>query len=112
VVETDQAARQLLGEHYCSLRYEDLLASPWEEMSRLWDFLGADPSASGLKVALDAELIQNPDADWQAEKASDIASALTKGKRGTWRELFTPHDQQIFQEIAGDILATWHYESQ
>ena len=111
VVDTDQVARALLGERYCSLRYEDLLTSPWEAMSRLWGFLGADPTAPGLKEALDAELIQNPDADWQAEKASDIASALTKGKRGTWRELFTPRDRQVFQEIAGETLSAWGYEA-
>ena len=110
VVETDKAARELLPESYHSLRYEDLLASPWEAMRALWAFLGADISIPGLKEALDAELQQNPDADWQQEKASDIASALTKGQRGTWRELFTPRDRQIFEEIAGETLAAWGYE--
>jgi len=110
VVETDRAARNLLGERYLSLRYEDLLASPWEGMSRLWDFLGADVSAPGLREALEAELRQNPDADWQQEKASEIASAMTKGQRGTWRELFTELDRRIFHEIAGKTLADWQYE--
>lgn len=110
VVETDKAARELLPESYHALRYEDLLASPWEQMSRLWAFLGADVTAPGLKEALNAELRQNPDADWQQEKASDIAAALTKGRRGTWRELFTPRDRQIFSEIAGETLAAWGYE--
>ena len=111
VLETDGAARQLLGERYCSLRYEDLLASPWEGMSRLWAFLGADLNAPGLQAALETEMQQNPDADWQAEKASDIASALTKGQRGTWRELFTPGDRQVFQEVAGETLAAWGYDA-
>ena len=112
VVETDKAARELLPGSYHSLRYEDLLASPWESMSALWAFLGADITAPGLKEALEAELTQNPDADWQQEKATDIASALTKGQRGTWRELFTPRDWQIFAEIAGETLAAWGYERQ
>ena len=30
VVETDRAARELLGERYCALRYEDLLQEPLE----------------------------------------------------------------------------------
>ena len=53
---------------------------------------------------------RNPDADWQQEKASKIASALQKGKRGTWRELFTTQDRQIFKQIAGEALVNWHYE--
>ena len=44
--ETEDEGRRLFGEHYCSLRYEDLLAHPFDEMQRLWNFLGvqADPS--------------------------------------------------------------------
>jgi hypothetical protein len=110
VVETDKAARELLGEQYHHLRYEDLLASPLEQMRCLWAFLGVDPSVPGLPEALEAELRQNPDADWQQEKASDIASGLTKGRRGTWHELFTPHDRQLFNEIAGATLSAWRYE--
>jgi Sulfotransferase family len=30
VTQTDPAGRELLGERYCHLRYEDLLASPWD----------------------------------------------------------------------------------
>jgi hypothetical protein len=110
VVETDRTARELLPGRYLSLRYEELLASPWEQMSSLWSFLGADLSAPGLSQALDAELQQNPDADWQQEKASEIAAALNKGKRGTWRELFTARDRQLFDESAGETLAAWGYD--
>jgi LPS sulfotransferase NodH len=111
VVETDKAARELLPDRYLSLRYEDLLASPWEQMSRLWAFLGADTHATGLQEALAAEMQRNPDADWQQEKASDIAAALTKGQRGTWRELFTLNDRRAFTEIAGATLEAWGYET-
>lgn len=110
VLDTDQVARQLLGERYLHLRYEDLLANPWEQMARLWSFLGVDVSLPGLKEALQSELQQNPDADWQQEKASEIASVLVKGKRGTWRELFTPKDREIFKQSAGETLITWGYE--
>ena len=64
-----------------------------------------------LEPALAAELAQNPDADWQQQKAGEIASPLTKGKRGTWQELFTARDRQIFLEIAGMVLKEWNYEA-
>ncbi len=110
VTDTHQIARQLLGDRYIHLRYEDLLAQPWDEMCRLWTFLGVDVSASELKDVLDAELERNPDADWQQEKAAEIATSLSKGQRGTWRELFTARDRQIFKQAAGETLVDWGYE--
>jgi hypothetical protein len=110
VTETDQAGRALLGERYCSLRYEDLLQNPLEEMRRLWNFLGVDTRQDGLEHTLTAELTQNPDADWQQQKAGEIAAPLQKGQRGTWREILTPRDRAIFTEVAGDTLAAWKYD--
>lgn len=111
VTDTHQAAQELIGERYIYLRYEDLLVQPWQEMSRLWEFLGVDTSTSGLKDALNAELEQNPDAEWQQHKAAEIATTLSKGQRGTWRELFTARDRQIFKQAAGETLITWGYET-
>lgn len=110
ILDTDRAARQLLEDRYIHLRYEDLLARAWEEMCKLWSFLGVDVSDGGLKDALQAELGQNPDADWQQEKAAEIAGSLNKGQRGTWRELFTDHDRQVFKQAAGETLVDWGYE--
>lgn len=110
VTETDQAGRERFGDRYHCLRYEDLLASPREEMRKLWEFLGADTSLPGLQDLLVNELKENPDKDWQQQKSADIAGSLTKGQRGTWRELFTPRDRLIFKEIAGETLVHWGYE--
>ena len=63
----------------------------------------------GLEAALEARWQQNPDADWQQQKAGEIAGASQKGKRGTWRELFTPRDREIFQDAAGETLAAWGF---
>jgi hypothetical protein len=111
VAETDAAARELLAGRYHALRYEDLLARPWETMEKLWIFLGVDTRLEGLQAAVQAEMTANPDADWQQEKAGDIASALTKGKRGSWRELFTAQDAALFAAIAGETLRAWGYEA-
>ncbi|HEX9028111.1 MAG TPA: sulfotransferase [Anaerolineales bacterium] len=110
VVETDRMGKEYYGERYFCLRYEDLLKQPWEEMSRLWSFLGVQPEAPGLREAIAAEFHQNPDADWQQQKASDLAQPLQKGKEGSWREMFTPRDRKIFHEIAAATLQAWGYE--
>ncbi len=109
--ETDQMARQYYNEQYFHLRYEDLLEDTLKEMTRLWAFLGVDTSVSGLKKAVEDETHQNPDAEWQQQKASEIASPLQKGKRGSYKEIFTGRDRQVFSEIAGELLKTWGYET-
>jgi hypothetical protein len=108
VVETEQKGRELFGEHYHSLRFEDLTAKPYETISRAWQFLGADPS--GLEDVVAAEMSQNLDAEWQREIAIDLVSQLKKGKSGSWKDLFTERDKKIFKDIAGELLVTWGYE--
>jgi hypothetical protein len=110
VVETDDAAKHEFGKQYLSLRYEAILASPHEELRRTWRFLGVDPAFNGVYEVLEAELQNNPDADWQHEKAGEVAVAIQKGRLGTWRELFTPRDKLVFKEIAGKTLVEWGYE--
>jgi hypothetical protein len=111
VTQTDQVGRALFGERYLSLRYEDLLRQPWEQMRRVWEFLEASPAGEELHRALEAEMTQNPDAEWQQQKAKDIAQALHKGKQGTWRELFTARDRQVFRQYADETLLAWGYEA-
>jgi hypothetical protein len=111
VVETDRQGRALFSDRYLTLRYEDLLRQPWEQMCRVWEFLGASPADDELHQALVAEMARNPDADWQQQKAQDIAQALQKGKQGTWLELFTARDRQIFRRIADQTLLAWGYQA-
>jgi hypothetical protein len=109
VSETDSLGKQFFGTQYASVRYEDLLAKPWEQMSRLWNFLGVDVDLPELPEILQAELASNPDRDWQKQKAGDLISPLEKGKSGSWRELFTERDKTIFQHVAGETLESWDY---
>ncbi len=108
VTQTDQLGHQLYGERYFSLRYEDLLARPYDMLSKTWSFLGVNPET--LEPRVNEEMTENPDADWQSQKAPDLAAALEKGKTGSWRQLFTENDRKTFKEIAGPVLISWGYE--
>ncbi len=110
VTETHQVARDLYGDRYHFLRYDELLIDPFEELRRVWAFLGADLEIAGLKQALVDELARNPDADWQRQKAGDLIEPLEKGKQGSWRQLFTHRDREIFKSIAGQALIAWGFE--
>ncbi len=110
VSETDCLGREIYGNRYISLRFEDLLSEPWEQMVRLWEFLGASVSLPGLRDALEQEMRRNPDADWQKTKASELVRAVEKGRQGSWCNLFTSRDREIFKQIAGQTLVEWGYE--
>jgi hypothetical protein len=111
VVETHQAALELLPGAYVHLRYEDLLKESKVQMGRVWSLLGASLESPGLWENLDQELQQNPDAEWQHQKAGDIADSMQKGKSGSWRNLFTERDKRLFWKIAGKTLSEWGYET-
>jgi len=107
--ETEEEGHRLFGENYFGLRYEDLLAHPFDEMQKLWQFLGVqvDPS---LEKKIGDEMSSNPDEEWQAKRNEDIASFLPKGQAGNWQRLFTATDKSLFKEVAGEMLVKWKYE--
>lgn len=108
--EIDSEARRLYPNAYLALRYEDLLADPFREMTRLWNFLGVEAHPH-LEAEIQKEMGQNLDEEWQARRAGDIAGFLPKGKAGNWRSLFTARDRQVFKQTAGDLLVKWGYET-
>lgn len=108
--EMEGEGKRLFGENYFALRYEDLLENPFEELTRLWKFLGVKKIDKSLAKQIKAEMESNPDEEWQAERNQGIASFLPKGHAGNWKHLFTAKDKSIFKEIASDMLVKWKYE--
>lgn len=107
--EIEEEARHLFSENFYSLRYEDLLKRPFDEMKKLWEFLGVRGSQS-LEKAIFDEMGSNPDEQWQAKRNETIASFLSKGRAGNWRRLFSEKDKSVFKRIAGEMLVRWNYE--
>ena len=108
--ETEDEGRRLFGEDYFGMRYEDLLLTPFEEMTQLWKFLGAKKVNKSLAKDIQTEMASNPDEEWQAKRSEGIASFLPKGQAGNWSRLFTARDKVIFKEVAGAMLVKWRYE--
>ena len=109
IQETEEEGRRLFGENYFSLRYEDLLAQPFDAMQKLWNFLGVQADRS-LEKSITDEMSSNPDEEWQVKRNEDIASFLPKGQAGNWQRLFTARDKSLFKEAAGEMLIQWNYE--
>lgn len=110
VQETEEEGKRLFGDNYCSLRYEDMLEHPYEELKRLWGFLGVKKVNESLEEKIKAEMESNPDEEWQAKRNEGIASFLPKGHAGNWERLFTVRDKSLFKAIAGEMLIKWNYE--
>ena len=110
LTETDTEARKLYEGDYHTLRYEDLLGTPYIEMTKFWKFLGVKKVGKAFEKQVLAEMSSNPDEEWQAKRNVGIASFLPKGQTGNWRRLFTEKDKTLFKEIAGELLVKWGYE--
>jgi len=108
--ETEEEARKLFGKNYFGLRYEDLLATPFDEMMDLWKFLGVKRVNKSLEKMIKAEMESNPDEEWQAKRNEGIAAFLPKGQAGNWQRLFTQQDKSLFKEVTGEMLIRWNYE--
>ncbi len=108
--ETEDEGRRLFGENYFGMRYEDLLSVSFDEMRKLWNFLGVKAVDESLGEKIKAEMSSNPDEEWQAKRNEGIASFLPKGQAGNWSRLFTEKDRSIFKEVAGEMLIKWKYE--
>lgn len=108
--ETGAEGQRLFKKYYFGLRYEDLLATPFGEMSKLWKFLGVKKTNKSLEKTIKAEMSSNPDEEWQAKKNEGIASFLPKGQAGNWQRLFTQEDKAVFKEVAGEMLVMCKYE--
>ncbi len=110
VVETDQEGKDRFGSNYCPLRFEDLLAEPFNVMTGIWNFLGVKQIDGSLAERIVSEMSSNPDEEWQARRNGDLASLLQKGQAGNWQSLFSGVDKAIFKELAGPALIEWKYE--
>ena len=108
--EIEEQGNRLFGKNYLALRYEDLLEGPFDEMARLWKFLGVKKVGRSLGSRIRTEMGSNPDEEWQAQRDEGIASFLPKGQAGNWQRLFTAQDKSIFKEVAGSTLIKWKYE--
>lgn len=111
VSETNQIGGSTFSENYLQMRFEDLIAEPRITLQRIWSFLGVGIDLPGLDQALEHELAQNPDADWQREKQRLVADIIRKGLPGSWRDIYTTEDVRIFKDVAGETLIQWGYET-
>ncbi len=101
-----EAARRHPGRVH-SLRYEDLVERPEEEVRAVCEFLGLPFDRSMLEIErTDAAKIVEDQSGW----FTSIWSGINTSSVGRWRKEMPPDDLRIFESVAGDELEALGYE--
>jgi hypothetical protein len=103
--------RDLLGNNYAEVRYEDLLEKPAEELERLFEFLGADTSEEIVNRCVEANSFEALSGRERGSEDYTLGwRKHRKGIAGDWTNVFTERDKEIFKEEAGELLVELGYE--
>jgi hypothetical protein len=108
VGKASKDGRELLGENYVEVRYENLLERPVDETRRLLRFLGADDSENVAQQCVELTSFERMSKRKRGQE--DSSSFFRKGVAGDWKNVFTERDKEIFKEVAGDLLIKLGYE--
>ena len=104
-VENIRAHRELLGERYLEVRYEDMQADPIAAMRTLFDF-----SQVPYDDALLAQIRGATDLEQSYDQAVHESGFRGGGRSGGWREAFSAREAAAFDRAAGELLVELGYE--
>ena len=111
VHESNELAKSLYGNRYLALRFEDLIDDALGILTKVWEFLSVQKITRELSSVIRIEMEQNPTAEWQTEKDSDLLQGFQRGTRKGWVQVYTIEDKAFFNRVAGKELADWRYSS-
>jgi Sulfotransferase domain len=91
------------------VRYEDLLASPEEQSSRILGYLGIERTPEAIATAVQNQSFERKKEIFLRRGETGRAKFLRVGKSGQWREKLPSHLQARFAQELGDLLAARGY---
>lgn len=101
---------ELGSDRYIEVRYEDLLTSGPETLSRLCRFLGVDVDAEQIESCIERNRFDRL-TEGRPAGVEDSAAFLRSGRAGDWRHVFTPNDKAVFKQVGGHLLVSLGYEA-
>jgi glycosyltransferase involved in cell wall biosynthesis len=103
-------ARELLGERYLEVRYEDMLADPVDVTRQVVGFLDADTDPSVIEACVEQASFERASRGRRVgdERPTEF---LRNGRAGQWKDVFTAADRVTFDREAGDVLIELGYEA-
>ena len=91
------------ADRVATVRYEDVLADPVCQVTRLFEFAGV-PVESGLVERVVEQT------KFRKHRNKGPGKHNNKGVAGNWRNHFSAEDERLFAELAGDLSARCGYE--
>ena len=91
------------------VRYEDLLATPAVEASRILRHLGLERTAPEIATAIDIQSFERKKEALLERGETGRAKFLRVGKSGQWRQNLPANLQVRFASELGDEMAKWGY---
>jgi hypothetical protein len=95
--------------HTLVVRYEDMLAQPEQEATRVLRFIGADASGERTRACVSAASFERLSGGRQRGQ-EDSASFFRKGIAGDWRSKLSGEQVERFERAAGMWLREYGYE--
>jgi glycosyltransferase involved in cell wall biosynthesis len=104
------SARELLGQRYSEVRYEDMLANPVDTTRQVLGFLDADTEPSVIEACVGQASFERASRGRRLgdERPTEF---LRNGLAGQWQDVFTDTDRVTFERAAGDVLIELGYEA-
>jgi glycosyltransferase involved in cell wall biosynthesis len=102
--------RELLGERYFEVRYEDMLIDPIGSTEGVLGFLDADSDAPTIETCVERASFERATRG-RGRGDERPTEFLRNGLAGQWRDAFTAADRETFKRVAGDQLIELGYEA-
>lgn len=102
----ERAARTLSADQWHELHYEDLVASPEEQLRRVCDFLGEDYAPEMAAPAEVAAIAVPKRKTWHALTHGEV----TTSRIGTWQGRLDPEEIGLCERVMGRQLRRRGYE--
>jgi hypothetical protein len=103
----DEASEKFFAADICciTLRYEDLLSYPREELQKLCRFIGEDFEEGMLDTSSTGKQLNSQNVPWKAKASQPIDTS----KIATWRNTLTRGENQLAEAVLGDLLEVYGY---
>ena len=90
--------------------YEDMLTNPNKVLQEIFDFLSIKNNKTTIKACIEAGSFKKM-SDGRVQGDAVQGAHVRKGVSGDWKNYFTYKDALLFDEIAGDALLEFGYET-
>lgn len=91
------------------MKYEDLLAAPEIECSRVLSYLGLHRRDDHIKEAIDRQSVEEKRASFLRNNETAKASFMRAGRSGQWMHELTRKQKGMFSQMLSDELEQLGY---